>query len=78
MKTGRQQVIKIGRYYYVGDYNGKASLALSLNIQSAMWFDSSSKYHKKQMDEICLNYGGEVRDLIDELQDDGEVAENDE
>lgn len=68
--SGRQQVIKIGRYYYVKDYNAKTSLALSLNIQNARWFDTSIQYHKKQMDEICLNYGGEVRDLLDELQSD--------
>lgn len=75
MKTGRKQVVKIGEYYYVSDYNAKTSLALSLNIQNARWFDTSIQHHKKQMDEICLNYGGEVRDLIDELQGDEEVAE---
>ncbi|MGH1867197.1 hypothetical protein ABE905_06775 [Enterococcus durans] len=68
MTNGRQQVIKIGRYYYVGDYNAETSLDLSLNIQNARWFDSSLQHHKKQMDVICLNYGGEIRDLLDELQ----------
>ncbi|WP_277891933.1 hypothetical protein [Enterococcus lactis] len=68
MTNGRQQVVKIGRYYYVDDYNAKTSLALSSNIQNARWFDFSLQHHKKQMDAICLNYGGEVRDLLDELQ----------
>lgn len=68
--SGRQQVIKIGEYYYVEDYNAGTSLALDTNIQNARWFDTSIQHHKKQMDEICLNYGGEVRDLLDELQSD--------
>ncbi|MCD1025727.1 hypothetical protein [Enterococcus sp. SMC-9] len=66
--SGRQQVIKIGRYYYVEDYNAKTSLALNLNIQNARWFDSSLKHHTDKMDSICSDYGGVICDLIDELQ----------
>ena len=68
--SGRQQVIKIGRYYYVEDYNVKTSLALSLNIQNARWFDSSLNHHKDKMETVCLDYGGVICDLIDELQSD--------
>lgn len=68
--SGRQQVIKIGEYYYVEDYNGGTSLALNTNIQNARWFDSSIPALKNKMETVCLNYGGEVRDLLDELQPD--------
>lgn len=68
--SGRQQVIKIGKYYYVEDYNAGTSLALNTNIQNARWFDSSLNHHKDKMDVICLNYGGVIRDLLDELQPD--------
>lgn len=69
MTTGRQQVIKIGRYYYVGDYSAKTSLALSLDIQQARWFDSTKEYDNKKMDIVCFDYCGERRDLLDELKD---------
>lgn len=73
--SGRQQVIKIGRYYYVDDYNAKTSLTLSLNIQNARWFDSSLTYHTDKMDSICSDYGGVICDLIDELR--GKATEDD-
>lgn len=74
--SGRQQVIKIGKYYYVEDYNVGTSLALSTNIQNARWFDSSIPQYKERMGDICSNYGGVIRDLLDELQPDlTEVAE---
>lgn len=68
--SGRQQVIKIGRYYYVEDYNAKTSLALSTNIQNARWFDSSLPALKDKMETVCSDYGGAICDLIDELQSD--------
>ncbi|BCA86663.1 hypothetical protein EsVE80_21860 [Enterococcus saigonensis] len=68
--SGRRQVIKIGEYYYVEDYNAGTSLALNRNIQNATWFDSSIPHHKTKMEGICLNYGGVICDLIDELQSD--------
>lgn len=68
--SGRQQVIKIGKYYYVEDYNVGTSLALSTNIQNARWFDSSIPQYKERMGDICSNYGGVIRDLLDELQPD--------
>ncbi|HGF7432719.1 TPA: hypothetical protein QFT45_001559 [Enterococcus faecium] len=70
MKTGRQQVIKIGKYYYVDDYNAKTSLTLNTNIQNATWFDSSLKHQKNKMETVCSRYGGVICDLIDELQSD--------
>lgn len=74
--SGRQQVIKIGKYYYVEDYNVGTSLALSTNIQNARWFDASIPQYKERMGDICSNYGGVIRDLLDELQPDlTEVAE---
>lgn len=74
--SGRQQVIKIGKYYYVEDYNVGTSLALSTNIQNARWFDSSIPQYKERMGDICSNYGGVIRDLLDELQPNlTEVAE---
>lgn len=69
--SGRQQVIKIGEYYYVEDYNAGTSLALSTNIQNARWFKPDSiAHHKTKMETVCLNYGGVICDLIDELQPD--------
>ena len=74
--NGRQQVIKIGKYYYVEDYNAGTSLALSTNIQNARWFDSSIPQYKERMGDICSNYSGVIRDLLDELQPNlTEVAE---
>jgi hypothetical protein len=68
--NGRQQVIKIGKYYYVEDYNARTSLALSTNIQSARWFDPSVTALKNKMETVCSDYGGVGCDLIDELQSD--------
>lgn len=66
--NGRQQVIKIGKYYYVEDYNSGTSLALSTNIQNARWFNSSIPALKDKMETVCSDYGGVICDLIDELR----------
>lgn len=68
--SGRKQVIKIGKYYYVEDYNAGTSLALNTNIQNARWFDYSLNHHKDKMETVCSDYGGVICDLIDELQSD--------
>lgn len=76
MVNGRKQVIKIGRYYYVGTYNSGTTLDLTSNIQQAKWFDTSGKYAKERMTELCVDYGGATCDLVDELQPDStKVAE---
>lgn len=74
--SGRQQVIKIGKYYYAEDYNAGTSLALNTNIQNARWFDPSLNHHKDKMETVCSNYGGKVCDLVDELR--GESMEGEE
>ena len=70
MSYKKYQVVKIGKYYYVEDYNVGTSLALNTNIQNARWFDSSIPALKDKMETVCLSYGGVICDLMDELQPD--------
>ena len=67
MENERLKVIKIGKYYYTNRCNANSTLELTLNIQQARWFDTSVRGVKERMTEICVDYGGERRNLIDEL-----------